>query len=117
MWKDGRVASESGVVDLVYKNAEEGCSLIVRVLLQVGLDIDDECGGDGGEQTGLSPSSIRVSQSFRRTHEYQSGIQVLVVLFHELLIILLSLLAVVLEETSSVVLLSGQRLLFPVMRI
>ena len=51
------------------------------------------------------------------THEYESGVQILVVLLHEFLIILLSLLAVVLEEPSPVILLDGWCILFPVARI
>ena len=48
------------------------------------------------------------------THEYQSGVQILVVLLHELLVVLLSLLAVVFEEPSPVILLRGWYTLFPV---
>ena len=55
LWECRRVVSESSVVDLVDKNTEEGCGYVVRVLLEVGVDFDNECGGDGGEQTGLSP--------------------------------------------------------------
>jgi len=49
----GNVAAEGGVVDLVDEDAEESGGLIVGVGLELGVDLDDECGGDGGEQTGL----------------------------------------------------------------
>jgi hypothetical protein len=51
--ESGSVVSEGGVVDLVKKNTEEGGGHVVRVLLEVGVDLDDERGGDGGEQTSL----------------------------------------------------------------
>ena len=53
LWENGDVVSKGGVVDLVKKNTEEGCGHVVRVLLEVGVDLDDERGGDGREQTGL----------------------------------------------------------------
>jgi len=56
LWKGGRVVSEGGVVDLVDEDTEEGDGLVVRVGPELRLDIDDECGGDGGEQTSLWPS-------------------------------------------------------------
>ena len=45
----GNVTAEGGVVDLVDEDAEEGSGLIVGVWLELGVDLDDECGGDGGE--------------------------------------------------------------------
>jgi len=48
------------------------------------------------------------------THEYQSGIQILVMLLYELLVVLLSLLVVMREELSPVILLGGWYILFPV---
>ena len=50
-----RVVSERGVVDLGDEDTEEGDSLITRVGLELRLDIEDESGGDSGEQTGLLP--------------------------------------------------------------
>jgi hypothetical protein len=35
--------SEGGVVDFVDEDAEEGSSLIVRVWLEVGINLDNEC--------------------------------------------------------------------------
>ena len=66
MWEGWGVVSERGVVDLVEKNTEEVCGHVVRVLLEVGVDLDDECGGDGGEQTSLSPPLAHVYQRFVR---------------------------------------------------
>ena len=49
LWEGRSVVSERGVVDLVDEDAEEGDSLVTRVGLELGLDVDDECGGDCGE--------------------------------------------------------------------
>jgi hypothetical protein len=55
LWECGRVVAEGGVVDLVEKDAEESGCLVVRIGLELGVDLDDERRGDGGEQTGLWP--------------------------------------------------------------
>jgi len=55
LWEGRNVVAERGVVDLVDQDAEEGRCLVVRVLLELRVDVDDECGGDGGEQTSLLP--------------------------------------------------------------
>ena len=44
------------------KNAEESDGFVIRVRLELKIDLDDEWGGDGGEQTGLRPSLARVNQ-------------------------------------------------------
>jgi len=49
-----------------------------------------------------------------KSHEYQRGVQVFVILLYEFSIIFLSLLSVVLKELGPVVLLDGRRVLFPV---
>ena len=49
-----------------------------------------------------------------QTHEDQGGVQILVILLHELLVIFFRLLAVGLKEPSPVILLSGWYVLFPV---
>jgi hypothetical protein len=64
LWEGGRVVSEGGVIDLVNKDAEESCSLVVRVWFELRADLDDECGGDGGEQTSLLPLLARTNQYF-----------------------------------------------------
>ena len=53
LWESRRVASEGGVVDLGDENTKKSDSLITRVGLELRLDVEDEGGGDGGEQTGL----------------------------------------------------------------
>ena len=58
LWEGRGIVSKSSIVDLVDEDAEESCGYVVRVLLEVGVDLDDECGGDGGEQTGLSPELL-----------------------------------------------------------
>jgi len=47
------VAIESGVVYVINEDAKKGIRLVVGVWLESGIDLDDECGCDGGEQTGL----------------------------------------------------------------
>jgi hypothetical protein len=64
LWEGWRVVAEGGVIDLVNKDAEESCSLVVRVWFELGADLDDECGGDGGEQTSLLPLLARIHQYF-----------------------------------------------------
>jgi len=63
LWEGGGIVPESSVVDLVDQDTEESCSHVVRVLLEVGVDLDDKCGGDGGEETSLSPSLARFRQN------------------------------------------------------
>ena len=57
----GNVIAEGGVVDLVDEDAEESGSLFVGVWLELGVDLDDECGGDSGEQTSLYHELVRVA--------------------------------------------------------
>ena len=107
MWERGRVVPKRGVVDLVDEDAEESNSLVTRVGLELRLDIEDECGGDGGEQTSLLPLSARVHQEFRReTYEDEGRIQIPIVFIHELLIVISSFLAVTLIEFAPGILLS-----------
>ena len=53
MREGGGVVSERGVVDLVDEDAEESDGLVTRVGLELRLDIENECSGDGREQTSL----------------------------------------------------------------
>ena len=55
LWEGRNVVAERGVVELVDQDAEESRYLVVRVLLEVRVDVDDERRGDGGEQTSLLP--------------------------------------------------------------
>jgi hypothetical protein len=59
-----RVVAEGGVIDLVDKDAEESSGLIVRVWFKLRVDLDDERGGDGGEQTSLLPKLACIRQCF-----------------------------------------------------
>jgi len=47
------VAIESGAVYVVNEDAKKVICLVVWVRPEFGTDLDDECGCDGGEQTGL----------------------------------------------------------------
>jgi hypothetical protein len=49
LWESGNVVSERGVIDFVDKDAEEGGSFVAWVRLQLGIDLNDERGGDSGE--------------------------------------------------------------------
>ena len=53
LWDGGNVIAEGGVVDLVDEDSKESGCLFVRVWLELGVDLDDECGSDGGKQTSL----------------------------------------------------------------
>jgi len=59
----GRVVAKGGVIDLVDKNAEESSSLVVRVQLELRVDLDYECRGNGREQTRLRPLSAHVDKN------------------------------------------------------
>ena len=51
---DGRgLTRDGGLIESEEDRAEEGGGLLVRIGLEVRMDVDDECGADGGEQTGL----------------------------------------------------------------
>ena len=54
----GNVAPKGGVVDLVNEEAKEGSSLVVRIRLELGIHLDDKCGGDCREQTSLYAPSV-----------------------------------------------------------
>jgi len=45
----------------VDEDAEESGGLIVGVGLELGVDLDDECGSDSGEQTGLYRELVYVT--------------------------------------------------------
>jgi len=47
------LVTESGIVQRVDDDTEESGGLFIRVSLELGVDLDDECGGYGGEQTGM----------------------------------------------------------------
>jgi len=53
LWDGGNVTAKGGVVDLVDQDTEESGCLSVRVWLELGVDLDDECGSDDGKQTAL----------------------------------------------------------------
>jgi len=55
LWEGWNIVAKGGVIDLVNKNAEESSSFVIRIRLEVRVDLDYECGGDGGEQTSLCP--------------------------------------------------------------
>jgi hypothetical protein len=58
-----RVATERGVVHLVKEDSEESGGLLGRVWLELGMDLDDEGRGDGGEQTSLRPKSAHATRA------------------------------------------------------
>jgi len=43
------LVAERGIVDLVDENTEESGGFVVRVRLELRVEVDDECGGDRGE--------------------------------------------------------------------
>ena len=66
LWEGGRVVAKGGIVNLVDKNTEESCSLIIRVWLEMTVDLNNECRGDGREQTRLEPVLAHTNQNPRR---------------------------------------------------
>ena len=71
-------------------NLEEVVAQFRKVRLEVVLDVDDESRCDCGEQTRLKKTSTARSRwSYGEyTHEDQRGVQVFVVLLHEVAVIL-----------------------------
>ena len=58
--ESGNVCSEGGVVEPVKNKAKEGSSLIAGIWLELGVELDDKCGGYCREQTSLYPRLVRV---------------------------------------------------------
>ena len=46
MRESGDVVSEGGVVELINKKAKEGGSILVGIGLELGVDLNDECGSN-----------------------------------------------------------------------
>ena len=65
LWEDGNVVSEGGIVDLVNQDAEESCSLVAWVRLQLRVDLNDERGRDGGKETSLAPQLEIAQQNLK----------------------------------------------------
>ena len=63
-------------------NGEEGVAHLGVVGLKLALDIDNECGCDRGEQTGLSPGGVQTIKSPKvsgwNTHKNQGGVHIVV---------------------------------------
>ena len=52
-WGGRSVTGDRGLIESEENCAEEGGGLLVRIGLEVRMDVDDEGGADGREQTGL----------------------------------------------------------------
>jgi len=52
-WNGGGLTWDDGLVESEEDGAEEGGGLRIWIWLEVRMDIDDESGADGREQTGL----------------------------------------------------------------
>ena len=100
MWDCGNVASKSCVVDPVDEDTEEGGGLFTCIWLELRLDLDDEGGCHGGEQTSLCAESARLrpTNTGKKTHEDQGGVHIFVVLLDELSIVFFRFMAVLLVE-------------------
>ena len=59
LWDCRNAATGSGTVHCVNKDAKESSRLVVRVLLELGMDLDDERGGYGRE--GTSPQLVEAA--------------------------------------------------------
>ena len=104
--REGRnVATEGGVVYLIDQDPEEGGVLIVRIGLELRIDLDNECRGYGGEQTSLRHASAHVCLKTHATYEYQRCVQILAVFFQKFLVVQLALPMVTFVEFGTGVLL------------
>jgi len=56
-WHGGGLVRDGRLVEGEEDRTEEGCRLLVRIGLETRVDVDDEGGADGGEQTRLSRTS------------------------------------------------------------
>jgi hypothetical protein len=52
-WNGGGLTGDGGLIEGEEDGAEEGCRLLVRVGLEVRMDIDDESRADSRKQTSL----------------------------------------------------------------
>ena len=103
LWNLRDIATESGVVHLVDENAEESSGLFVWVRLELGVDLEDEGGSDGGEKTSLRSGSASMHmQAAWGTHKYQGRVQLLVVPLRKFLVIPFSHLPITFIESSAV---------------
>jgi len=73
--KRENVAAKGGIVDLVDEDREKSGGFFIWDQLQPGVDLDNECRGHGGEQTGLSPGIACVCCISLQTHQYQDGLR------------------------------------------
>jgi len=61
--KRGSVSAEHSFIHLVKEDSEESGGLIGRVWLEQRVNLDDEGGSGGREQTGLRPKSVHAHPS------------------------------------------------------
>jgi len=52
-WNGGGLTGDGGLIEGEEDGTEEGSGLLVRIRSEVRVDIDDESGADGREQTRL----------------------------------------------------------------
>ena len=62
LWEGGSVVAECSVVDLVNEDAQQSGCLVVRVGLELRVDLDDERRSYGGKQSSLICWSTGVSE-------------------------------------------------------
>src|SRR5258708_1292391 len=55
LWEGWNVVSGGGVVDLINKDAKGSGGLVARVRTELRVNLNDEGGGHGREQTSLMP--------------------------------------------------------------
>ena len=49
LWEGGNITTEGGVVKFVDKDSEEGSSLFIWVLLELRVNLENECGSHSGK--------------------------------------------------------------------
>ena len=66
LWDGWNAVAKGGAVHLVDEDTEESGGFFGWVRLELGADLDDEGGSDGGEQTSLRHVLIHVPEQCRQ---------------------------------------------------
>ena len=104
----GNVASEGALIHLVGEDTQKNSGLVVRVRLELGIDLNETCRRDSRDKTSLASRLPRVRT---RPHDDSGRVQIFVAFLEELIVVCVSHLAVVVIESGLVVLLSWWKFL------
>ena len=86
-WNGSNFVWDCGIVEGEENGMKEGCRLVTGIRLKLFIDVYDESRANGGEQPRLQGQSLaRALEERLGTHEYEGGIEVLIVLLYVVLI-------------------------------